>query len=127
MIVLVILSLPLMAQDTVNPPTNWVELFGNINVWLASLAGVAAVTVFLAAVLNKLFKITVGIWKQVVAWGVALVLLVVGNVVNLGFMADMNWWQTLIYGVATGFVANGIFDISVIQAILKALKIEKTE
>lgn len=117
------LILPTFGQD-VEPPTNWLDLFANINVWLGSLAGVAAVTVFLAAAVNTIFKITVGIWKQVVSWAISIILLFVGNLVNMGFMADLTWFHTLIYGVAAGFVANGIFDIAFIKLVLQALKIE---
>ena len=116
------LILPSFGQD-VNPPTNWLELFANINVWLGSLAGVAAVTVFLAAFVNTLLK-TSGFIKQLVAWIIAILLLVVGNLVNMGFMAELTWLNTIIYGVATGFVANGIFDVEFVKTVLRALKIE---
>jgi hypothetical protein len=119
-----LMAIPIaMFAQVVNPPTNWLDLFANINTWLASLAGVAAVTVFLAATVNTLFKIT-GFWKQVIAWGISIILLFAGNLLNLGFMAQLTWLNTLIYGVAAGFIANGIFDIEFIKSILKALKIE---
>jgi hypothetical protein len=118
-----VLLIPTFGQD-VNPPTNWLELFANINVWLASLAGVAAVTVFLAAFANTLLK-TKGFMKQIVAWIIAILILVIGNLVNMGFMAQLNWLHTIVYGVAAGFISNGIFDIETIKAILRALKIEK--
>jgi energy-coupling factor transporter transmembrane protein EcfT len=118
-----VLILPTFGQ-AVNPPTNWLELFANINVWLASLAGVAAVTVFLAAFLNTLLK-TQGFVKQLVAWIISILLLVVGNLLNMGFMAELTWLNTIAYGIAAGFIANGIFDIETVKAILRALKIEK--
>jgi len=118
-----VLILPTFGQ-TVEPPTNWLELFANINVWLASLAGVAAVTVFLAAFLNTLLK-TQGFVKQLVAWIISILLLVVGNLLNMGFMAELNWLHTIVYGIAAGFVSNGIFDLETVKAILRALKIEK--
>ena len=117
-----VLILPTFGQ-VVEPPTNWLQLFANINVWLATLSGVAAVTVFLAAFLNTLLK-TKGFMKQVVAWVVAILLLVVGNLVNMGFMAELNWLHTIVYGIAAGFISNGIFDLETIKAILRALKIE---
>jgi len=120
--VLVLLSISIFAQD-VTPPASWLDLFANFNTWLASLAGVAAVTVFLSAAVNTLFK-TTGFIKQLVAWVVAILLLVIGNLVNLGFMAEMSWLNTIIYGVAAGFLANGIFDLQFIKSVLKALKIE---
>jgi len=118
-----VLILPTFGQ-TVEPPTNWLELFANINVWLASLAGVAAVTVFLAAFLNTLLK-TQGFVKQLVAWIISILLVVVGHLLNMGFMAELNWLHTIVYGIAAGFVSNGIFDLETVKAILRALKIEK--
>jgi len=121
-LMLMVLSIPIFAQE-VEPPANWLDLFANINVWLGTLAGVAAVTVFLAAAVNKLLKV-VGFLKQIVSWIISILLLVIGNLVNMGFMADLTWLNTLIYGVAAGFVANGIFDIAFIKMVLQALKIE---
>ncbi len=116
------LIIPTFGQS-VEPPTDWLSLFANINVWLGSLAGIAAVTVFLAAAINKLLKLE-GFWKQLTAWVVAILLMVIGNLVNLGFMAEMNWLHTIIYGVAAGFISNGIFDLAFVKLVLQALKIE---
>lgn len=116
------LILPTFGQS-VETPTNWLALFSNINVWLGSLVGIAAVTVFLAAEVNKLLKLE-GFWKQLMAWIVAILLMVVGNLVNLGFMAELDWLHTIVYGIAAGFVSNGIFDISLVQLLLQAIGIE---
>lgn len=122
---MLLLPIAILAQEPiVNPPTNWLELFANINVWLGSLAGVSAVTVFLAAVLNTLFN-TKGFWKQVVAWIVAFILIIVGNLVNLGFMAELSWLNTIVYGFAAGLISNGFFDVELVKMILRALGIEK--
>ena len=118
-----VLILPTFGQ-AIEPPTDWLQVFANINLWLASLAGVAAVTVFLAAFVNTLLK-TSGFVKQIVAWIIAILLLVVGNLVNMGFMAELNWLHTIVYGVVAGFISNGIFDLETVRAILRALKIEK--
>jgi len=118
-----VLILPTFGQ-AIEPPTDWLQVFANINLWLASLAGVAAVTVFLAAFVNTLLK-TSGFVKQIVAWIIAILLLVVGNLVNMGFMAELNWLHTIVYGIAAGFISNGIFDLETVKAILRALKIEK--
>ena len=117
------LIVPTFGQ-TVEPPVNWLDLLANINVWLASLAGVAAVTVFLAGFVNTLLKFE-GFIKQLTAWVVATIIIVIGNLLNMGFMAELNIWNTLIYGLAAGLIANGIFDIELVKAILRALKILK--
>lgn len=111
----------LFAQE---PPSDWGELVANINVWLATLGGVAAVTVFLAAFVNRIFNAE-GFVKQVVAWLVAIAVVTIGNVANMGFMAEFGVLSTIIYGIAAGFVANGIFDIATIQTLLKLINLEK--
>ncbi len=116
------LLIPAFGQS-VEAPTDWLAMFSSINVWLGSLAGIAAVTVFLAAELNKLLKLE-GFWKQLMAWIVAILLMVVGNLVNLGFMAELDWMHTIVYGIAAGFVSNGIFDITLVQLLLQAIGIE---
>ena len=125
LIVLIAFTIPAIAQE-VEPPTNWLDLFANINVWLVSLTGIAALTVFLAAKLNTLLKAS-GFIKQLVAWIIAIILLVVGNLVNMGFMAEMNWLHTLVYGIAAGFLANGIFDIALVKLLLQAIGFEPKE
>jgi hypothetical protein len=125
LVFLMLLSIPIIAQ-VVEPPANWLDLFANINKWLGSLAGIAAVTVFLAAAVNTLLK-TKGFVKQLIAWILAIILLVAGNLVNMGFMAELSWLNTIIYGVAAGFIANGIFDVELVKLILQALKIEPTK
>ena len=120
---LMLLSIPIIAQ-VIEPPVGWLDLFAGIDKWLGSLAGIAAVTVFLAAAVNTLLK-TKGFVKQLVAWIIAIILLVIGNLVNMGFMAELSWLNTIIYGIAAGFLANGIFDMPLILSILKALGIEK--
>ena len=122
---LALLSLPILAQ-VVEPPANWLDLFANINVWLGSLTGVAAVTVFIAAAANTLLK-TTGIWKQIVAMVVSIILLGVGNLVNMGFMAELNLLHTIIYGLAGGLLANGIFDLGFLNVLLRLLKVIPAE
>lgn len=124
---LLLVSVGIFAQDPV-PPTTWLEAFANINMFLATLAGVSVLTVFVAGTINTLLK-TEGFVKQLVAWVVCILLLVGGNLLNMGFMSELTWLNTVAYGVAGGFVANGIFDVPTVLAILKAIGIggEKKE
>ena len=127
-VLLFILLIPVVvfAQD-LEPPTSWVEVISNFNVWFATLAGIAAVTVFLAGAVNTLLKISNKITKQIVAWLVAIILVVAGNVFNIGFVAEFPWLTTIIYGFAAGLLANGLFDISWVQAFLNFLNLKKVK
>lgn len=100
----------------------------DLNTVFASLAGVAAGSVFISALLIKWLKVTKAWVKQLVSWIAPLVIFVVGNLLNFGFMAEFTWLMTVVYGLGAGLVSNGIFDIALVQAILAALKLEnKTE
>lgn len=97
----------------------------DINAMFASLAGVAAGSVIVSALLIQWFKVTIGWLKQVISWLVPVVVLVVGNLLNFGFMAEFSWLMTFVYGVGAGLVSNGIFDIAIVQALLVALGLKK--
>lgn len=114
-------AFPIIAQD-VEPPANWGEVIDGFSSWFGTLAGIAALTVFVAGVLNGLLKVSKKIVKQIVAWVVAILLALVGNLVNLGFLAEATWLMTVIYGFGAGLAANGIFDISVIHALILAIE-----
>ena len=97
----------------------------DINTVFASLAGVAAGSVFISALLIKWLKVTKNWARQLVSWIAPIVLFVVGNLLNVGFMAEFTWLMTVVYGLGAGLVSNGIFDIELVQALLAALKLEK--
>ena len=120
---LLLVPVVLFAQEP-EPPSDWLDLLANMDVWFGTLAGFGAVTVFLSSVVNKLLKIEKSWVKQVLAWVVAVVLCVVGNLINFGLLADATWLQTVVYGLGAGLVANGIFDVSVVRLILQYLKLE---
>lgn len=96
----------------------------DINTVFASLAGVAAGSVFISALLIKWLKVEKGWVKQLVSWIAPVALFVVGNLLNIGFMAEFTWLMTVVYGLGAGLVSNGIFDIELVKAILAALKLE---
>jgi hypothetical protein len=118
---LLFLSVPILAQD-VEPPADWGDVIDGFSTWFGTLAGIAALTVFLAGVLNGLLKVSKKIVKQLVAWLIAIVLSVVANVVNMGFLAEATWLMTVLYGFGAGLVANGIFDVTVVKAIIAAIE-----
>lgn len=123
----VILLLPVMAMAQNLPdsvavpavPTDWNEVLFNVNAWFGSFAGIAALTAFVAAFFNGLLKVTKGFPKQLVAWVVALLLAVVANLVNFGYMAEYTIWQSVIHGFMAGLASNGIFKMPLAVDLLK--------
>ncbi len=128
MLAFMFLMLPVMifAQEP-EVPGSWVDVVTNFNTWFGSLAGIAAVTVFIAAFFNQIFKISKKIGKQIMTWLVAIILVVIGNLLNLGFISEFPWLTTIVYGFAAGLVANGLFDIPTVQALLNFIKLKKVK
>jgi len=114
-------AIPMLAQD-VPVPDDVIDIITQLNLYMGSMAGVAAVTTFLAALLNGLMKVEKKFVKQLVAWFIAILLLVVTDLFNFGFAAEFSILKAVLYGVGTGLVANGIFDIPVVKAILDAVE-----
>lgn len=120
---LVVTPVVLFAQETVNSVVTTVVETGFSNYFI-SLAALVPLVVLVAAFINKKLNLS-GFLKQLVAWVVSILLCFVGWYFNLGMFAGLVWWVVLIYGFAVGLAANGFFDIGLIQAILKGLKLEK--
>lgn len=99
----------------------------DINVLFGSMAGVALGAVVISALLIKWFKAEKPWVKQLVSWITPVVVFVVGNLLNFGFMAEFTWLMTFAYGLGAALISNGIFDIAIVQAILAALNLEKKE
>lgn len=118
---LLLVPLAIFAQD-VEPPADWGDVIMNPTKWFGSLAYIAALTTFLAAFLNGVLEVTKKFVKQLVAWGVAIVLLVGSNLLNFGYAAEFPILLSAIHGVAVGLVANGIFDVPIVKQILDTVE-----
>jgi hypothetical protein len=115
---LLVLVVKLVAQ-AVDPPTDVVDLVVNFNTFVGSLAGYAAVTIFLTGLINGWSKITKSWVKQIVSWVVPVILVaVVSLVLKAGFLAGQPVIKILIYGLGTGLVSNGIFDIGFVNQMV---------
>ena len=77
-----------------------------------------------SAFINKKLALS-GFLKQLVAWIISIALCFIGWFFNFGIFVGIEWWIVLIYGFAVGLAANGFFDISLIQAVLDAIKLGK--
>jgi hypothetical protein len=118
-----LLAIPLVifAQDVPTTPTSWGEVFANPTTWFLSFGGVSALTAFLATVVIGLLKIVKKFPKQLIAWLVGMVVLLVSTLFNFGYAKDFPWYIALLHGFAAGLAANGLFDIPLLKAILDAL------
>jgi len=117
----------LVAQEPVEPttpPTGWSDILLNPGIWLASFAGVSLLTAFITAFLNGLLKVTKKFYRQLVAWGVAIVILVVCDLLNLKicYAWDFPILLAIIHGVFAGLASNGWADIPTLKSILKSIE-----
>jgi len=111
-----------VAEDPVIPPDNWTDVLINLKGWFASFAGVAALTAFVAAFLNGILKVTKSFVKQLLAWGVGIILLVATDLFNFGYAAEFPIWLAIIHGFAVGLASNGLFDIPWCKALLENIE-----
>jgi len=122
---LILTSCLTFGQDpggTIAPP----DLTGGLSGLFATLVSLVTLVIFVASWINGKLH-TNGTWKQIISWAVALAFSFLGWALHLGFMDGQVWYQVLISGFAAGLAANGIFDITLIQAFLKLFGLEKNK
>lgn len=91
------------------------ELYVN---WPALAAGTVVIVAFIKDRTN-----IEGFVAQLVSWGVGVALVVLGWIMNLGFLVDLEVWQVIIVAISTSGAANGFYKIA--KYLLIALKIIK--
>jgi len=97
-----------------------------IEVYFVSLAALAAVVLPITEFIKRLLG-TFGSWTVVLSWVVAIGLSFVGWWLNLGMFEGLKIIWVVIYGIAAGMVSNSVFDIGLVNLILRTLglKIDK--
>jgi hypothetical protein len=119
---LIALPLVIFAQDVPAPPTGWGDIITNPGKWFADFGAVAVLTAFIAAFFNGLLKVTKPFLKQLLAWGVGLILVVGSDLLNFGYAAEYPILFAVVNGFAVGLASNGLFDIPLLKGILNAIE-----
>lgn len=93
-----------------------------------TLAGVVAIIIFVTQFLkDKVFGELKGFGAQLVSWIVAIAIVFIGVFFNLGFLESLHgqldtfWYIPILIGLASGLVANGVFNLKPIKVLLKAI------
>lgn len=120
-ILLLAVPLAVFGQDIPEPPADWSDIIMNPGIWFASFGAVSVLTAFVSAFVNGWLKVEKKFGKQLVAWVVAIVLLVVTDLLNWGYAADFPLLLAAIHGLAAGLAANGVFDVPFLKGILDAI------
>ena len=119
-LLLFLLALPVvrLIAQVVDPPEDVVDLVVRFDVLIQSLAGFAAVSVFITGLVNGWSRITKSWVKQVVSWVVPVGSVIIVSALNLGFLADQPVINSVIFGLGCGLVSNGIFDIAFVNTFI---------
>lgn len=75
-------------------------------------------TVALAGVINGAFKITKGMWPQIVAWVVGALLSVETWALKLIEFGQPVWLGVVMLAIVVGLSSNGVYDIPTIKAFV---------
>jgi hypothetical protein len=94
----------------------------DVLVYFASIPALASAVLLVTQFIKQFWKLA-GSGAQYLSWGVSFALAVVGMQFDFGIFNSIAWWVGLIYALAAGLIANGLFDWSFIRSILKALKL----
>lgn len=110
-------AIALLAQEIPVPET-WTDIILNFNVWFQTFYGAVVFTAFVAAVFTGLLKAEKNFHKQLIAWAVAIIALVLCRVLGWGYVAEFPYYQVIIHGFAAGLASNGFFKVPGIKGIL---------
>jgi hypothetical protein len=91
--------------------------------YLTTLGGIAAAVTVVTQFVLKYVKTK---YDQILSWVVSLIICAAGWILNLGIFQGIDWYWIIIYAVASGLAANGIFDIPVINALLNLIPKKKS-
>jgi hypothetical protein len=111
----------LFAQDTsppAVPPSSWADVIINPNKWLADFGAFTLLIAFVATFVNGILKIVKRWPRQLVAWGVAIAVLVITDLCNIGYAAKFPILLAVIHGFAAGLAANGAYNIPWLKGAL---------
>jgi|GEM_PF-4304165 len=99
---------------------------GAISEYFISIPALAALVLLLTPVLKKL-SFLVNVNSQYISWGIAFLLSIVGWILNIGIYFNVEWMYIFIYGLASGLIANGLYDWQFIKSILVFLGLKTGE
>jgi hypothetical protein len=132
-LLLILIPVVLLAQDEVPIIDNWTGLYENFFTFMATWVGVAAIALFVGEALIRLGKVAKTFWKKTIIILLSIGVSFLGMVANIGYLSEAVWYETAIWGVASGLLASGIwtqnfaFLKTLVELLLSFLKKEPTE
>lgn len=115
---ILIFALTLGAVSAVFAQTGDVSTSTDYDGMIATFAGFAGCVVLLTEGLKRLFPKMEGLATQIVSWCVGVAAAMLLWWLEAGFVADVQWWVAMLYGLGASLVANGVADTGLIQWII---------
>jgi len=95
----------------------------DISSYFGSLALLAGLVTILTGYLNThMLKTASSTIKQIVSWVVSVALVYVGYLKGIGIAETATILDVALNGLAVGLIANGVFDVTLVQSILTFIK-----
>ena len=113
-------SVPAFAQEASQLP----EYGFGFETFAALVAIIPVVVEFFK---QMFFSNASGLVKQIISWVLGVLVTAVGWFLGLGFLAGMEWWMMLLYGIGASLAANGVFNIGLITWALELLGIKQKD
>lgn len=86
----------------------WANLIENYALYFAEYTGIAAIASFLVEYLIRLLKVTVKWQKMALVIVLAVGVSWIGNLFNIGYLAEAPWYVILLNGGLAGATAAGL-------------------
>jgi len=97
-----------LAQGEVPTIPDWQYLYDNFGSLMFSYLGVAAIASFVGEAVIRIMKLTQKVAKVIVVMVLAVGVSFLGQVINVGYLAESVWYQTALWGLLSGAAANGL-------------------
>jgi hypothetical protein len=86
--------------------------------YFISLAALVPLIVLATDFIIRWLKIVTPTTKQIISWVISVLLCLFAAWIDIGIFAGISFPKTVIYGFAAGLVANGVFDVNLVQTFL---------
>lgn len=106
-------ALPIFSQDV---PDSWQDLYDNYAAFFGTYLGIAGVAMFLGEYVIRLLKLTVKFQKVVVVVLLSIGISFLASVINIGYLAESVWYETLLWGALSAAAAAGLRSTNLLFA-----------